>query len=101
MSVAEAVERDLDAVREASPDLADSALAATALALAAEIDEPKNSATSKSMCAARLNETMATLRELMPPKREADGIDDIAEQRKKRRAVAAEGGAASADLPCP
>jgi hypothetical protein len=89
VSVYEAVERDLQAMG----DLKNSGLAATALALAAEMDG-NNSATSKSNCAKALMEALAALRALAPPDRKADGIDDIAEQRRKRRAAVA-GGAAT------
>ncbi len=95
-NVIDAVERDLAKM----PAVADTALAAVAVALARELEHPYNSATSKSMCAARLNETMAELRALAPPERKADSIDRIAAQREKRQAAAA-GGAASADLPRP
>lgn len=91
ISVVEAVERDLVAL---GGDLADSALAASALALARELDAP-NSATSKSMCARALMETMDRLRELAPPKREMDQVDEVAERRRARRA--ASGGAATPD----
>lgn len=83
MSVYEAVERDLAKIRRRSEELADSALAATALAMAAEIDAD-NSATSKSMCAARLTETMDRLRELAPAEQEGDYLDDLAARRTAR-----------------
>lgn len=85
-SVVEAVARDLERL---GGDVADSALAATALALAAEIDGA-NSATSKSMCARELRETMALLREQAPPAVVADRIDEVksARERRRRRAEA-------------
>jgi hypothetical protein len=81
-----AVERDLAALAERDEDLASSALAATATALAKEIDKPKNSATSKSMCARALADTLRELRELAPPKREDDAIDRLSAGRVLRLA---------------
>lgn len=82
MSVVGAVRRDLERLGD---EASGSALAATALALAAELDDAENSATSKSMCARALNETMASLRELAPPKPTADRIDEVKEKREDRR----------------
>lgn len=96
MNVRDAVESDLAQIRRSAPHVADSALAALALSLAAEMDGD-NSATSKSMCAKALMDALAELRSLAPPMREADPIDDIATQRKKRRAAAA-GDAAASDM---
>jgi hypothetical protein len=56
------VERDLDLL---GPKAAESGLAATALALAREMDGP-NSLTSKSMAAKALIDTMRELRVLVP-----------------------------------
>lgn len=85
MSVREAVERDLAQIRTRSRELAESALAASALVLAGELDSAGNSATSKSMCAKALTETMDRLRELSPPRRELDDLDDLAARRERRR----------------
>jgi hypothetical protein len=82
VSVEAGVERDLERL---GVEARDSALAELALALAAEIDEPKNSATSKAMCAKALMDTMAALRALAPPKKEADQADDLAERRRAAR----------------
>jgi hypothetical protein len=68
-------------------DLRGSALAATALALAAEVDKAKNSATSKSMCARVLADVLGQLRELKPPAEEGDSLDDLAARRRARRAA--------------
>lgn len=87
MSVVDAVNRDLDRLRRRDPLLADSALAATALAMAAEIDAA-NSATSKSMCEAALQKALDRLAELAPPERERDGLDDLSARRAKRRGAA-------------
>lgn len=83
LSVEAAVKRDLKQFGA----MADSALAASALALAREIDSPNNSATSKSMCAKALREALDRLRELAPPEPKADKLDDITKQREKRRAA--------------
>lgn len=90
MSVHEAVERDLAAIRVVAPHVADSALAATALALATELDG-NNSATSKSMCARALAVVLEQLREQTPLGEEKDALDDLAARRDQRRA----GGAAA------
>jgi hypothetical protein len=84
MSVETAAQRDIDLL---GPKAAESALAATALALARELDG-ENSATSKSMCAKALIDTMRELRSVAPPRMEADGVTDIAERREARRAKA-------------
>lgn len=94
-SVIEAAERDVEAVRERDSALADSALAAAAVALAREIEHPYNSATSKSMCAREMRDTLDRLRELAPPRRERDGIDAIADELAARRADIANRSAAA------
>jgi hypothetical protein len=80
------VERDLAKIRERDPEVADSALAASAVALAREIEHPFNSATSKSMCAGKLHEALDRLRELAPPKQEDDRIEDLAAECRLRLA---------------
>lgn len=75
-----AVLRDL----EAFGDLRDSSLAAAALALARELDSPGNSATSKSMCARALRESLDRLRELVPDEPEADKLDELSAKRAAR-----------------
>jgi hypothetical protein len=81
VSVEAAVEREL--IRMGG-QWRDSVLGATALALAVELDAD-NSATSKSMVAKALNETMAELRALAPQKKEADPVDDLRVRRNARR----------------
>lgn len=83
-AVEAAVGRDIRDLAKRDQKLAKSGLAASAIALAREIDIPKNSATSKSMCARALAETLERLRALAPPAEEADGIDDLASRRTKR-----------------
>jgi hypothetical protein len=88
--VISAAMREVEALRERDAQLADSALAASAVALAYEIENPYNSATSKSMCARELRDTLDRLRELAPVKRREDSVDvirnDLAERRAKRDA---------------
>jgi len=79
--VTDGVERDLDGT-EAPPGLA-----ATALALAREIDNPGNSATSKAQCAKALNETMERIRAHEPAEPGQDGLDEIAKKREQRRSA--------------
>lgn len=76
------VERDIAAL--GSEELATSGLAASALALAGLIDDPKNSATSKAQCQKALLDTLDRLRELAPPKVERDRVDEIAKRREQR-----------------
>ena len=69
-------------------DLAGSVLAASALALAREIDDPGNSATSKSMCARALLDTVDRLLARAPADEERDGLDDLTSRRSNRIASA-------------
>jgi hypothetical protein len=85
--VVAAVKRDLG--RLSDPDLADSGLAATALALAAEVDSPKNSATSKSMCAKALMDALTALHAHQPQEVPNDDVDQLAAKRAARRAATA------------
>ena len=86
MSVVAALERELELLRMVAPALAESAFAATALTLAAEMDNPSTSATAKAMCAGRLYEALNRLRELTPPKEQGDGLDELAKRRQSRMA---------------
>lgn len=95
----DAILADLEAIRRRAPELADSALAATAVAMAKEIEHPFNSATSKSMCARVLADTLETLRELAPPQKAKDRIDEVAARRAERRSGVAEGSATAEDSP--
>jgi hypothetical protein len=85
VSVVGALERELAVMGVAAGD---STLAASALALAGELDSAGNSATSKSMCAKALLDVMNRLRELTPEV-STDGLDDLASRRDRRRAKAA------------
>jgi hypothetical protein len=84
MSVVKAVEHDIKALAKLKPELAKSALAASALALAAEIDKPSNSATSKSMCARALLDTLDRLRGLAPDGDQKDKLDELSTRRAAR-----------------
>lgn len=94
MRTLRATEQDLAAIRKRDKALADSALAAVALSMARELDNPYNSATSKSMCAGKLQDVMDRLRDLAPPQKKGDALDDLADRRKARRSA---GVAAAAD----
>lgn len=80
MSVVEAVTRDL----KAFGDFSDSTLAATAIVLAEQLDG-HGSSTSKAMVAKELRETLAALRELAPPARAKDRLDEVNRKREQRR----------------
>jgi hypothetical protein len=86
MTVRAAVQRDLDGLAKRDPKLAQSGLAASALALATEMDAG-NSATSKSMCARALVETLEKLESMAPAAPTADAIDQLAAKREKRKAA--------------
>jgi hypothetical protein len=85
-SVTAALERELKAIAKRDTALAESTVAATARALAIELDSPNNSATSKSMCAKAMYDAIDRLYELAPAEKNKDGVDDIAAQREARRA---------------
>jgi hypothetical protein len=87
-SVIEAAMHDMEAIRMRDAELADSALAASAVALAYEIENPYNSATSKSMCARELRDTMDRLVQLAPQAKPKDRVDDLAKRREDRRSTA-------------
>jgi hypothetical protein len=82
-TVLTAVESDLKVLGKRRPDLPDTALAASARELARQLDDPDNSATSKSMCSRALTETMERLEQMAPPKKEGDWIDSIKNRRSR------------------
>ena len=90
-NVADSVARDLEEIKTRMPALAESALAATALALALQLDHPYNSATSKSMCAKALMDAIGQLRELAPPPVKRDKLDELTDRRERRRSGLADG----------
>lgn len=67
-------------------ELAQSALAAAAMTLGASLDDPRNSATSKSMCAKALLDILDRLRDLAPGDEEADELDELNARRAERLA---------------
>lgn len=88
-TVAAAIEGEFEAVMRRGLDAAGSSAAALALALAREVDDPHNSATSKAMCAGRLLDVLRLLRASAPAENAADRVDDLAARRTVRLARAA------------
>lgn len=84
LSVVDAVHRELDQIAKRDPDLALSGYAATAIALARDLDDPSSSATSKSMCARSLSDALDRLRELAPAEEKEDELDKLRNSRAKR-----------------
>ena len=85
-AVVDAVHAELARLAKRDPDLAVSATAMAALALARELESYGNSATSKSNCAKELREAMAALWALAPAEVANDSIDELQKRRAKRRA---------------
>lgn len=81
MSLVEAVERDIGKLPD---DLRESALAELAKTLARELDSSSNSATSKSMNAKALLDTLDKLRELAPAEEKKGLVHDIRSARRGR-----------------
>lgn len=88
MSAVAAVQRDLAEIAKRDRQLAESSLAASALAMARELDDGRNSATSKSMCARALAEVIRELRGLAPEKHESTPLDEIRARRDAKLARA-------------
>lgn len=86
VSVVAAVESDLKEIGSRDSALETCGLAATALALAHDLDDRSNSATSRSMCAKALVDTLDRLWELAPAKDEGSKLDDLSARRAARRA---------------
>lgn len=84
LKVEDAVRNDLEKLADRDRELATSSLAANALQLAREMDS-KSSATSKSMCARALNETMEKLLALAPVEQLPDMLDELTMRRQARR----------------
>lgn len=86
MNVADKIAHELEDLHadETSPGMA-----AVALDLAKAIDGT-DAPTAKAVAARELRSVMADLRRLAPVGEKGDTVDDIAEQRKKRRAAARE-----------
>lgn len=84
LRVASAVEGDLRELAKRDAKLARSGLAASALALAREMDNSSNSATSRAMCARALLDTLDRLWALAPAEQEKDRLDDLSARRAAR-----------------
>lgn len=80
----DAVLGELRVMAAVVPGMEDSALAWVALAMAREVDDLGNSATSKSMCAARLMDALAGLVALVPEESEGDVLDELVARRAER-----------------
>lgn len=85
MSVAEKIDDELD---DLSADDTSPGMAAVARALAKAIDDTEVPA-AKAVVADKLRSIMTDLRKLAPVGEKGDAVDDIAEQRAKRRAAVA------------
>lgn len=83
VTVSEAVVAELIALRMES-----SSLGASIAVLAAQLDDPKTSATSKSMCAKALKDLLAEVRELAGQETGGDRLDELAKRRSKRVSAA-------------
>lgn len=81
-AVAKAVELDLKAL----PKIASHALAASARALARDLDDPETSPHTKAQCARALQDALDRLRELAPPVEGKDKLDDLRRRHDSRRA---------------
>lgn len=87
--VVDATEQELAELRKATPQVANSALAAAALRMAFEVDHPYNSATAKSNCVSELHKIMDRLYELAEEQGSGKGgkVDELRARRAKRRAA--------------
>lgn len=88
--VVDGVKRDLDKIRRRDPDLATSALAMLALSLAADMDNPRTSATARSMGGKTLQDTLKQLWAMVPAEEGNSRLDELSERRAQRRAAAAD-----------
>lgn len=83
--VIEAVERDIAEIAKRDQGLAESGMAAAALRMAYELENPWNSATSKAQCAKSLCELLEALLERAPEAPKKDGVDALSTERANRR----------------
>jgi hypothetical protein len=93
-SVVLATRRELRELDVRKPGIAKSALAATALAMARELDDQENTASGMAACARVFDSTMAALRlqarearerPTEPPPKESDGVADLTARIASRR----------------
>lgn len=89
----EAVERDIAEIAKRDPELAECGMAAAALRMAYELENPWNSATSKAQCAKSMRELIEVLLERAPEAPTKDGVDALSAERETRL----KGGAAATD----
>ncbi len=82
MTVLEAVQAELDAIRVEHR----SGLAASALVLAAQLDDPTTSPTAVGLCSRALRETLDRLWDVGRELTDGDDLSLLAERRKARRA---------------
>ena len=82
-----AVKEELKRLASRDKELSKSSLAATALALARELDDKGNSATSRAMCAKAMLEVQNRLRELAPEPPKESKLDDLSARRAARRSA--------------
>lgn len=85
VSVVSATSAELKLFDKRKPGIAKSAVAASALMLAEQMDDPDNSATSKSMCGRELREHMKELREQLPPAKKKDALAALSDDFNSRR----------------
>jgi hypothetical protein len=74
----------LAAFFEARPELTETPEAAAAMAAAIELDDPTNSATSKSMMVGRFLDALELLRAMSPDAPEESELDRIRQRREER-----------------
>jgi hypothetical protein len=89
----EAVERDIADIAKRDSELAESGMAAAALRMAYELENPWNSATSKAQCAKSMRELLEALLERAGEAPTKDGVDALSAEREARLT----GGSATAD----
>lgn len=80
----DAVRRDLTEIAKRDSSLAQSALAAAAWSMAEQLDDPLTSAHAKSLCARALLDLLNRMRDLLPPERKANALDELASRRATR-----------------
>lgn len=85
-SVVEALERDLTEWGKVNPVVPVCAMAALALRLASDLDNPRTSANAASMVSNALKDALKELAAMVPESAGKDSIDELAEQRRQRLA---------------
>lgn len=86
LSVVAAVRRDLRAIGRLDRDLARGGLAAAALAMAVQLDDPDVEASAKASCARTLKTTMEKLMELAPSKQTEDNVHELGDRARLKLA---------------